>query len=198
VANVADYLIPREAAHKVLIWFGYHVAVYAGIAMAAGVAFLVGAGAYSYLWPPDVISIETQSPAADPATNDVAPVVPNHPLKPEDALVAGVTNPFATGNLIGLDVWDVNRDRVGKITDLVLDRRGNAQGIIVGLSGYWLTKKYVVIPFKEFTWDYQASDENPKALVIERGIVPYRREHLQGLPPIGDPWVPLGHGDPSR
>lgn len=198
MANVADNLIQRETAHRVLVWFGYHVAVYAGIAMLAGVVFLVGAGAYSYLWPLDVISIETQPPAADPTTN-VVPIVPSRPFKlDEDALVAGVTDPFATGNLIGLDVWDINKDRVGKVTDLVLDRHGSVQGVIVGLSGYWLTKKYVVIPFKEFTWDYQPSDKNPKALVIERGTVSYKREHLQALPPVGNPWVPLGRGEPSR
>ena len=156
----------------------------------AGALFLVGAGVYSYLWPEDIISIETQPPAS---VGPGAPVIPFKP--PEDALVAGITNPFSTGNLIGLDVFDPNKNVVGKITDLVLDRHGTAQGIVVGLGGYWLTKKYVVIPFKDFSWDYMSAAGNPKALIIERGTVPYGRDELRAARPIGDPLVPV---DPKK
>jgi hypothetical protein len=63
------------------------------------------------------------------------------------------------------------------------------------LNGHWLTKKYVVIPFKDFSWDYMSASGNPKALIVERGTVPYGREQLQAAPPIGDPLVPV---DPKK
>jgi hypothetical protein len=76
------------------------------------------------------------------------------------------------------------------------EAHGNAHGIIVGLNGYWLTKKYVVTPFEQFSWDYEPSEQNPSAFVIARAKVPYTLEHLQGLPPAGDPWVPLNQPAP--
>jgi hypothetical protein len=154
---------------------------------------LLGAGAYSLLWPTDVVSIEpeTQGPALQSS-----PPVPS--LRSDESLVAGLTNPFATGNLIGLDVLDKDAMHVGKITDLMLSRQGSVQGAIVGLSGYWVTKNYVVIPFKEFKWEYQASSDGVKAFVIERGTVPYNRRHLENLPPVGDPWITTGRGGGSH
>ncbi len=186
---------PRETAWHAASWAAHHVAVYVGVAGVAAVLFLVGATAYAYLWPADVISIEMQSPLQGPAIDVGAPppltmpATPGHRLNPAEALVVGLSNPFATGNLIGLDVWDSNKERVGTITDLLLDHNGSAHGIVVGLSGYWLTKKYVVIPFKDFTWEYEPSSQNTP--VIAHGNVPYKRDHLQRLPPAGDPWVPL-------
>jgi PRC-barrel domain len=197
---IASYVDARETLQKGVSWLGYHLAIYAGVAGATAVLFLAGAAGYSYLWPADVISIENTPPAGNgvqplnggqAVPSDFAPKLSIPHLQPGDALVAGLSNPLDTGNLIGLEVWDSDRARIGTITDLVLDHHGNAHGIIVGLNGYWLTKKYVVIPFGQFSWDYEPSDQNPNAFVVARAKVPYNLEHLQGLPPIGDPWVPL-------
>ena len=48
------------------------------------------------------------------------------------------------------DVYDPSENKIGKITDLMIDSNGNVAGAIIGVGGFLGTgQKDVVIPFKE-------------------------------------------------
>lgn len=64
----------------------------------------------------------------------------------------------------GVPIRDPSRITVGKVTDLLLNRKGKAKYVVIGLGGvFGIGEKHVTIPFKEvrFTDREIAAPPNP-------------------------------------
>ena len=51
------------------------------------------------------------------------------------------------------DVYDNSQDKIGVVTDLILDNSGNVTTAVVGVGGLLgASKKDVAVPFKDLRW----------------------------------------------
>jgi hypothetical protein len=117
-----------------------------------------------------------------------APTLPTPENGLEGALVAGNAGLFGVPNVIGLEIVDASNVPVGKISDIILDRNGKVQAMVIALNGYWLTRKYVVVPFKDFTFfkpETIAGGYVTNPSVTTHATVAYSRASLQALQPAG-------------
>jgi sporulation protein YlmC with PRC-barrel domain len=80
------------------------------------------------------------APAAAQATGD--------PFVKEQAL-----NQWRASKLVGVSVTGPNQEKIGKISDVLLDHDGNAQIIVVSVGGFLgIGAKDVGVPFKTMQW----------------------------------------------
>jgi sporulation protein YlmC with PRC-barrel domain len=60
------------------------------------------------------------------------------------------TDHWLASDVYKADVYDPSDHKIGKVTDLMIDRNGNVAGAIIGVGGFLgAGQKDVVIPFKE-------------------------------------------------
>jgi hypothetical protein len=55
--------------------------------------------------------------------------------------------------LIGLNVYDPQKNKIGGIDQLLVDRSGNIEGVVIGVGGFLgVDQKDVALPFKSLKW----------------------------------------------
>jgi sporulation protein YlmC with PRC-barrel domain len=60
------------------------------------------------------------------------------------------TDHWLASDVYKADVYDPSENKIGKVTDLMIDRNGNVAGAVIGVGGFLgAGEKDVVIPFKE-------------------------------------------------
>ena len=114
-------------------------------------------------------SAPTTAPAAPSAPASTAPTAPGTPApaptSPQPSPSSTTSAPSASGasgNVIaqqapgqilatqfrGSDVYGPNDERVGDVSDVVLDRSGNAVAVVLGVGGFLgIGEKNVAVPF---------------------------------------------------
>lgn len=139
-------------------WFGYRLAIYAGITFSVGVIFLVGAAFYSYVWP----APPPYHPVAAPMPPSTQQLLPAAPPTTPDQTTQGV--PIARGNsdsvpafgeianlVVGTQILDVNNVLVGRVVRINTDARGRRE-IVVDMLGPFAG--LLTIPADEIRWTY--------------------------------------------
>jgi hypothetical protein len=65
---------------------------------------------------------------------------------------------WRTSRLIGLDVYGADNQKIGDINDVLVDRQGSAQAVVVGVGGFLgIGEKNVALPFNAFEWQMDDS-----------------------------------------
>ena len=55
--------------------------------------------------------------------------------------------------LIGLNIYDEKNNKIGSIDQLLVDRNGVIEGVVIGVGGFLgVDKKDVALPFKSLRW----------------------------------------------
>jgi hypothetical protein len=55
--------------------------------------------------------------------------------------------------LIGLNVYDPQNNKIGGVDQLLVDRSGNIEGVVIGVGGFLgVDQKDVALPFKSLNW----------------------------------------------
>jgi sporulation protein YlmC with PRC-barrel domain len=68
-------------------------------------------------------------------------------------------NQWRGSKLIGLDIYGANNEKIGDVNEVLIDRQGNADAIVVGVGGFLgIGEKDVAIPFSAVEWKYDRSD----------------------------------------
>ena len=159
-----------------------------GVWVVSAGLYLAGATIYKFKWselsppsPPIIpaeVSPESQGSSA-------ATVVP-------DDVIESAPRTIAASTMFGMKIYGPNDELVGEVTEVIMDRRGSAQAIVVGLDGFWTNKKYVLIPFASMIVYPQSAptNEEPIAVRAERGVIPYSVWDLQKLPKGSHPLFP--------
>jgi sporulation protein YlmC with PRC-barrel domain len=64
--------------------------------------------------------------------------------------------------LIGLNIYDEKNNKIGSIDQLLVDRSGVIEGVVIGVGGFLgVDKKDVALPFKSLRWvSQQAANHN--------------------------------------
>jgi hypothetical protein len=58
--------------------------------------------------------------------------------------------------LIGLDVYGANNEKIGDVNDILVDRQGNADAVVVGVGGFLgIGEKNVALPYSAFEWQME-------------------------------------------
>ena len=73
---------------------------------------------------------------------------------------------WRTTKMIGLSVYGLNKEKIGVIGEILLDKNGNAEAAVIGVGGFLgIGTKDVAVPFKSLQWRMDrtssASDERP-------------------------------------
>jgi sporulation protein YlmC with PRC-barrel domain len=62
-------------------------------------------------------------------------------------------NQWRASQLVGLAVYGNNNERIGDINEVLLDRNGGAEAVVIGVGGFLgIGEKDVAVPFKAVEW----------------------------------------------
>jgi hypothetical protein len=65
-------------------------------------------------------------------------------------------NQWRASRLIGLDVYGANNEKIGDVNEVLVDRQGNADAVVVGVGGFLgIGEKNVALPFNAFEWQME-------------------------------------------
>ena len=60
---------------------------------------------------------------------------------------------WRASRLIGLNVYGADNERIGDVNEVLVDRQGNADAVVVGVGGFLgIGEKNVALPFNAFEW----------------------------------------------
>jgi sporulation protein YlmC with PRC-barrel domain len=63
---------------------------------------------------------------------------------------------WRTSKMIGLNVYNKDNEKIGDISELIVDRSGKLEAVVVGVGGFLgLGEHDVAIPYGQVTWMYQ-------------------------------------------
>jgi hypothetical protein len=58
--------------------------------------------------------------------------------------------------LIGLDVYGADNEKIGDVNDILVDRQGTADAVVVGVGGFLgIGEKNVALPYSAFEWQME-------------------------------------------
>jgi sporulation protein YlmC with PRC-barrel domain len=65
-------------------------------------------------------------------------------------------NQWRASKLIGVNVYGSNNERIGDVNEVLVDRQGNADAVVVGVGGFLgIGEKNVALPFNAFEWQME-------------------------------------------
>jgi sporulation protein YlmC with PRC-barrel domain len=63
---------------------------------------------------------------------------------------------WRASKLIGLNVYNNDNEKIGDISELIVDRAGKVEAIVVGAGGFLgLDQRDVAVPYSQINWVYQ-------------------------------------------
>jgi hypothetical protein len=66
--------------------------------------------------------------------------------------------------LIGLNIYDEKNNKIGAVDQLLVDRNGLIEGVVIGVGGFLgVDKKNVALPFKSLRWESQKAADSGNA-----------------------------------
>ena len=72
-------------------------------------------------------------------------------------------NEWLGSKLIGVNVYDTQKNKIGDISQLLVDRDGRIQAVVIGVGGFLgIDKKDVAVPFSSLRWVAQESADTGK------------------------------------
>ena len=90
-------------------------------------------------------------------------MTPNGRLEKDQFITQQSSSDWLGSKLIGLNVYDPHKNKIGDVDQLLVDRTGNIEGVVIGVGGFLgVDKKDVALPFKSLRWVSQqaASQKN--------------------------------------
>jgi sporulation protein YlmC with PRC-barrel domain len=68
-------------------------------------------------------------------------------------------NQWRASKLIGVDIYGQNNEKIGDVNEVLIDRSGNADAVVVGVGGFLgIGEKDVALPFSAIQWKMDRSD----------------------------------------
>jgi sporulation protein YlmC with PRC-barrel domain len=71
---------------------------------------------------------------------------------------------WRASKLVGLNVYNQNNDKIGDIREVIVDKSGKADAVVIGVGGFLgIGQKDVAVSFNDLKWsDQPAGDKNAK------------------------------------
>lgn len=113
------------------------------------VAFAVSTLAVS---PVTAQTVETQAPAQPPTLSTPAITVPA--IGGPGFLIEAEAGQYRASQLIGLNVYNSGNESIGDVNELLVDKDGAIQAVVIGVSGFLgIGEKNVALPYAAIRWD---------------------------------------------
>src|SRR3712207_2526137 len=66
---------------------------------------------------------------------------------------------WRASKLVGVNIYGQNNEKIGDVNEVLIDRKGNADAVVIGVGGFLgMGEKDVAIPFSAIEWKYDRSD----------------------------------------
>jgi sporulation protein YlmC with PRC-barrel domain len=94
---------------------------------------------------------------------------------------------WRASKLIGLNVYNDDNEKIGGITELIVDDSGKLDAVVIGAGGFLgLGEHDVAIPYDQITWMYLPGPQSPTNAPISNGLVEGTDRNLEGAHPAAD------------
>jgi sporulation protein YlmC with PRC-barrel domain len=116
---------------------------------------------------------------------------------PADSTTAAVTTPkwmteeaagqWRASKLIGLNVYNNDNEKIGGITELLVDESGKVDAVVVGAGGFLgLGEHDVAIPYDQISWMYLPGAQSPANAPVSAGAANTADRNSEGAHPAAD------------
>ena len=110
--------------------------------------FILGIAAAS-LMSSAALTQESQLNVGPPATT----VAPTTAVSPSDWLTGEATGQWRGSRMIGLKVYNDADEKIGDIAELIVDRSGKIEAVVVGAGGFLgIGERDVAVPYGQINW----------------------------------------------
>jgi sporulation protein YlmC with PRC-barrel domain len=115
----------------------------------------------------------------------------------DDSPTTAVTSPkwiteeaagqWRASKLIGLNVYNNENEKIGGITELIVDQSGKLDVVVVGAGGFLgLGEHDVTIPYSQIRWMYLPGGQSPANPPVSTGTARTVEQNAQGAHPSAD------------
>jgi sporulation protein YlmC with PRC-barrel domain len=119
-----------------------HSHMRSGFIIATAVASLMSSAAFAQTPAPKIVATE---PAATATT-----------LTPTTWMTQEVAGQWRTSKMVGLNVYNNNNEKIGDISELIVDRTGKLEAAVIGVGGFLgLGQRDVAVPYAQIGWAYR-------------------------------------------
>jgi sporulation protein YlmC with PRC-barrel domain len=114
-------------------------------AMVIGAAALIGP-----CWAQTPTTPPPASPSAPPTAPNAAMPSPTVPMPTNSPAVPSTATQWLASNVYGQSVYDKNEQKIGDLTDMIIDKDGQIKSAIIGVGGFLgVGQKDVEVPFTD-------------------------------------------------
>jgi hypothetical protein len=115
------------------------------------------------------------SPSAPPTAPNAAMPSPTVPMPTNSPAVPSPTTQWLASNVYNASVYDKNEQKIGDLTDLIIEKDGHIKSAIIGVGGFLgVGQKDVEIPFTDLK---MMTRNNKNWLALDR-----TKDQLQNAP----------------
>jgi PRC-barrel domain len=122
--------------------------------------------ASAFMTMPVLAQTSTSPSATSPGASQPATSAPSASAGGSGASAAGAEsgrfitqqqqNQWRASRLIGVDVYGSDNEKIGDINEVLVDRSGNADAVVLGVGGFLgIGEKNVALPFNAFEWQME-------------------------------------------
>ena len=105
---------------------------------------------------------------------------------------------WRASKLIGLDVYGADNQKIGDVNDVLVDRQGNADAVVVGVGGFLgIGEKNVALPFSAFEWQMDDTRRTASAGTAGSGTAGSTPTTTATTAPAGSPAATAGTSAPA-
>ena len=144
--------------------------------------FIVAAAAISLM--SSAALAQTAEPKAGAETSSVTAVT----VSTTKWMTQETAGQWRASKLIGLNVYNNDHEKIGGITELIVDRSGKLDAVVVGAGGFLgLGEHDVAIPYSQISWMYQpAAQSRAGTEPVTTGAASTVNRNSEGAHPSAD------------
>jgi len=95
---------------------------------------------------------------------------------------------WRASKLIGLNVYNIDNEKIGGVTELIVDRSGKLDAVVIGTGGFLgLGEHDVAIPYSQISWAYvPGAQPTANNATISTGAVGTAEQNSRSAHPSAD------------
>lgn len=109
------------------------------------------------------------------------------------------TTEFRASKFVGIDVYGTDNEKIGDISEVLIDGQGNAKAIVIGVGGFLgIGQKNVAVPWSSVTWSVERPPARAAAAPATGTATPGATTPMTGAPMTGGTPAATAPAAPAR